>query len=249
MSSRYMVELARLIEEKYGELKREIGELKGRIEELSAVRLEPPRLELPPYHYGFYIDTLFRWLEHAGVITPTIVEVPITVSAGQTGYGDLWLPSGIACVERCFEITFPTSKGIKYGWKVDSTTEWTVPMHYFIPNKGYMEESVFGKYWVKWYFLRFHFEAIDSGQIVVRAWARLIKHENLDKIMELMSPLAEMFKVRYPPPRVTPTVTGSEVIKVCPVCKARLLRTADGRLVREGEWGRSYSDHACEVFG
>jgi hypothetical protein len=129
----------------------------------------------------------------------------------------------------------------------NSTTDWTVPMHYFIPNKGYVEESVFGKYWIKWYFLRFHFEAFDSGTIVVRAWARLIDHKKLDKLLEIAAPLAEMFEVTYPPPRVTPAVGGSKLIKECPICHAKLYEE-DGKLIRVGSWGRSYSDHICPVF-
>jgi len=234
------------------ELERRLERVVSALEELvEAYKTAPPPLpgqvSLPAYHYAFYIDALFRWLEHAGVIVPTIVEVPITVTAGQSGYGDLWLPTGIACVERVFEIHFPTSRGIKYGWKVDSTTEWTVPMHYFIPNKGYVEESVFGKYWIKWYFLRFHFEAIDSGTIVIRAWARLIDHKKLDKLLEIAAPLAEMFEVTYPPPRATPAVGGSRLIKECPICHAKLYEE-DGKLIRVGSWGTCYSSHKCEVF-
>jgi hypothetical protein len=212
------------------------------------VGLKSLKVELPAYYYGFFLDALFRWLEHAGVVTPFLVEVPITVSAGEKSYGDLWLPPRIACIERVFEIHFPTSKGIRYGWMVDSVETFTVPMHYFIPNKGYVEESVFGRYWIKYYFLRFHYEAIDSGTIIVRAWARLIKHDDLDKLMELLSPLAELFQVRYPPRRSPPAVTGSKLIKRCPVCGAELYEV-DGRLVRKGSWGKvSYSDHICPVF-
>jgi hypothetical protein len=130
---------------------------------------------------------------------------------------------------------------------VDSTDTFTVPMHYFIPNKGYVEESVFGRYWIKYYFLRFHYEAMDSGTIIVRAWARLIKHDDLDKLMALLSPLAELFQVRYPPRRSPPSVTGSKLIKRCPICGAELYEV-DGKLVRKGSWGRAYSDHACPVF-
>ena len=207
------------------------------------------RVELPPYNYLFYIDTLFRWLEHAGVVTPVIVEAPITVNAGDKGYADLWLPPNIACIERVFEVYFPTCKGIKYGWAVDSTSDYTVPMHYFIPNKGYVEESVFGKYWIKWYFLRFYYEAYDSGTIVVRAWARLISHDNLERMLKDAEPLAELLNVKFPPPRPVPTVTASELIKKCPICRAEMLRKDDGTIVRIGKWGRSYTDHKCEVFG
>ncbi len=206
------------------------------------------KVRLEPYHYIFHIDTLFRWLEHIGVVTPTIVEVPITVSAGESGYVDLWLPSKKACIERVFELHFPTSKGIRYGWMVDSTTDWTVPMHYFMPNKGYVEESIFGHYWIKYYFLRFHYQAIDSGQIIVRAWARLIKHDDLERLLELASPLAKMFGVEYPKRRLMPSVSSSELIKECPICKAKLYRLPDGRLYRKGEWGKSYLDHDCQIF-
>lgn len=208
----------------------------------------PLSVRLEPFHYAFYIDSLFRWLEHVGVVTPTIVEVPITVSAGEKGYLDLWLPPNTSCIERCFELHFPTSMGLRYGWMVDSVTDWTVPMHYFIPNKGYVEESVFGKHWIKWYFLRFHYEAIEAGRIVVRAWARLISHEDLKRLLELASPLAEMFRVRYPLRRERPLVSYSELVRECPVCKAKLYRLSDGRLVRRGEWGRSYTDHECLVM-
>jgi len=205
------------------------------------------RIVLPPHHYAFYLEQLLRWLEHAGVIEPTIVEIPITVSAGAVGYADFWLPKGIACIERVFELSFPTSKGLKFGWMVDSTTNWTVSKHYFIPNKGYMEESIFGKYWIKWYFLRFHYEAIDPGQITVRAWARLITHKQLDKLFEIAKPIAEMFQVKYPPPKATPPTSSSTEIKECKVCGAKMFKV-DEKIVRRGEWGKCYSDHDCEVF-
>lgn len=211
--------------------------------------LSPAKVELPAYYYCFFIDSLFRWLEHVGAVTPTIVEVPISVSAGDKGYIDLWLPPRTACIERVFEITFPTSKGIRYGWMVDSTGEWTVPVHYFIPNKGYVEESIFGKYWIKWWFLRFYYEATDSGQIIVRAWARLIDHDRLEKLLSLMKPLADMLGIKFPPKRTVPAVSASQLLKKCPICGAELLRKDDGTIVRIGKWGRSYTDHKCEVFG
>jgi hypothetical protein len=65
--------------------------------------------------------------------------------------------------------------------------------------------------------------------------------------MKLLSPLAELFHVRYPPRRSPPTVTGSKLIKECPICHAKLYEE-DGKLIRVGSWGRSYSDHKCEVF-
>ncbi|MCR8463646.1 MAG: hypothetical protein NDP16_05845 [Crenarchaeota archaeon] len=217
-------------------------EVEKLIEKIQTVRLEP-------YHYLFYIDTLFRWLEHIGVVKPTIVEAPLSVSAGEKGYVDLWLPPNIACIERNFELHFPTSKGLRYGWMVDSTTDFTVPMHYFIPNKGsYVEESIFGHYWIKYYFLRFHYEAIDSGQIIIRAWARLISHDDLKTLFELTKPLAEMFGVRYPPQREKPHVTSSELIKECPICGAKLYRLSDGKLLRKVNWGISYTDHDCLVM-
>lgn len=242
------------LQKRISELESEIKRLR---EELIALKALKPtaegvpvikEVELKPYHYAFYIDTLFRWLEHAGAITPTIVEAPITVSAGESGYVDLHLHKDIACIERTFELHFPTSKGLRYGWMVDSTTDWTVPMHYFIPNKGYVEESIFGHYWVKYYFLRFHYQAIDGGQIIIRAWARLIKHEDLQRLLDIASPLAEMFHVKYPLPRATPLVSSSELIKECPVCKAKLYRLPDGRLYRKGEWARTYTSHDCTVF-
>ena len=245
MSICEVIEMQKAALEKLDSIAKSIEELQKKLRAREAERLGV--VELRPYHYVFYIDTLFRWLEHVGVIVPTIVEAPITLGAGAKGYADLWLPGGIACVERTFELFFPTSRGLKYGWMVDSTTEFTVPMHHFIPNKGYVEESVFGKYWIKWYFLRFHFEAIEPGQIVIRAWARLIKHRDLEKLLELASPLAEMFEVSYPPPRVTPLVTGSETIKECKICGAKLLKV-DDKTVRVGTWGRNYTDHECEVF-
>jgi hypothetical protein len=211
---------------------------------VEAIRL----VELPPHHYMFYLAELFRWLEHIGVVTPSLVEVPVTVSAGEKGYLDLWLPHNTACIEREFEVYFPYTMGLRYGWMVDSVTDYTVPMHFFIPNQGSVERSVFGKHWVKWYFLRFAYEAAESGTIVVRAWARLLSHDKLMELLELSKPLAAMFRVAWPPKRVRPSPTASEVVRVCPACGAKLLRTKDGRLVRVGEWGRSYTDHECQVF-
>jgi len=212
------------------------------IPEVKAVRVE-----LPAYNYVFYLDSIFRWLEHAKIILPTIVEVPLTVSAGESGYCDLWLPENIACVERCFEVFFPSSRGLKYGWMVDSKTDYTVPKHLFIPNRGYVEESVFGKYWIKWYFLRFHYEAIDAGQIIVRAWARLIRHDLLEKLLDLAAPIAEMFELEFPAKREKPS-GSSPVVKKCSVCGAEIVKV-DDKLIRRGVWGRSYTDHSCEVFG
>ena len=232
------------------ETKAELSDAVILLEQLKAAKpeaVEAGVVELKPYHYIFYIDTLLRWLEHIGIVTPTLIEIPITVDAGASGYVDFWLPKETACIERMYELYFPTSKGLKYGWMVDSTTEWAVPKHYFIPNKSYTEESIFGKYWIKWYFLRFHYEAIDPGQIVIRTWARLIKHRDLDKLLRLASPLAEMFEVIYPPPRVTPLVSSSELIKECRVCRAKMLRE-DDKIIRVGQWGRRFTDHRCEVF-
>jgi len=206
-------------------------------------------LELPPHHYVFYLTELFRWLEHIGVITPTLVEVPVTVNAGEKGFLDLWLPQNIACVEREFEVYFPYTMGLRYGWMVDTVTDFTVPIHLFVPNSGSVERSVFGKYWIKWFFLRFAYEALESGTIVVRAWARFLTHDKLMELLELSKPLATMFRVTWPPKRTKPSVTASELVKECPICGAKLLRKEDGTLVRIGQWGKSYSDHSCPVFG
>ena len=251
--SQYVASLVRLRErlddliDKLDELTASLSDLVKRLRVMAAPSSVPAAAGLPAYHYGFFIEDLFRWLEHAGLVYPTIVEAPITVSAGERGYADLWLPPGIACVERVFELTFTETKGLRFGWMVDSTTDWTVPMHYFIPNKGQVEESVFGRHWIKWHFLRFHYHALRDGQIVIRAWARLVKHDDLDRLIEIMSPLAEMFQVKYPAPRPTPVVTGSKLVKRCKACGAELYEE-DGKPYRKGEWGRSYADHECEVF-
>lgn len=217
---------------------------------LEAVRpelAEPRAVDLKPHYYVFYLDELIRWLEHAGVVSPALVELSITLEAGSKGYVDLWLPRDTACIGRTYELHFPTSKGLRYGWMVDSTLEFTVPMHYFIPNKGYVEESVFGRYWIKWYFLRFHYEALEPGQVIIRAWAKLIKHSDLDRLLTLMDPLAEVLQIKLPTSRAVPLPTASEVVKECKACGAKMLRS-DDKIVRVGQWGRNYTDHECEVF-
>lgn len=219
---------------------------------LEEMRAAPPALpaevDKPVHAYIFELDALFRWLEHIGAVQPTIVEVPITVEKGEKGYADLWLPEGVACIERHFEIHFPYTKGIRYGWRVDDLTRYTVPMHYFIPNRAGVEENIFGRYWIKWRMLRFEYEAYESGTITIRAWARLVKHEILDRFLEYAKPLAEKLGLKLPPPRPTPQATSSELVRECKICGARLLKTADGKLVREGRWARVYSDHECPVF-
>jgi hypothetical protein len=66
--------------------------------------------------------------------------------------------------------------------------------------------------------------------------------------MALLSPLAELFQVRYPPRRSPPATAGLKLIKRCPICGAELYEV-DGKLVRKGSWGIvSYSDHRCSVF-
>lgn len=210
-------------------------------------------VELPLYHYTFHIDTLFRWLEHFGLIEPNLVEVNFTVSAGEKGFVDLWLPWGKACVERYFEVYFPYIRGIKYGWMVDRTDIYTVPMHYFVPNSGSVEHNIFGRYWVKWWFLRFHYEAYENGTITIRAWARLIDHENAVKLLEISEKLYRRFKFKVVIPETArrpttpPYITYSEVVKQCPICGAKLIKK-NGYVIRVGQWGKNYSDHDCPVF-
>jgi len=207
----------------------------------------PLEVELPPHYYALYLDILSRWLEYTGLVKPKLTEASATVSAGKTGYVDFWLPKDTACIGRVFELYFPTSRGIKFGWLVDA--RWAVPMHYFIPNRTYVEEGIFGRYWIKWYFLRLRYEAVDAGTMTVRTWSMLIDHDDLDMLLKLAEPLVAKFGVTMPPLPVVPfsPTSSSILIRRCPACKAELLEE-NGKVVRVAEWGRSYSDHACTVF-
>jgi hypothetical protein len=206
------------------------------------------RPEIPDVSKLLYqVDVFWRWLEHIGVVDEVLIEVRIPVSAGESGYADLWLPPGLACGEREFEIYFPVSQGIRYGWMVDSTTEYTVEPHLFIPNSGYVERWSFGRHWVKWWMLRFTYEAYETGTIVIRAAAKLVKHDDMTRFLELMEPLARALGLTIPPKRAKPVVAYSKVIKECPVCGAKLLKV-DDKIVRVGTWGRVPS-HKCPVFG
>jgi intein/homing endonuclease len=151
------------------------------------------------------------------------------------------------CGEREFEIYFPTSEGIKYGWLVDSTTEYTLDPHYFIPNSGYVERWTFGRYWVKWWMLRFTYEAYSSGTITIRAAAKLTSHENMLRFLKYMEPLAKALGITIPLKRPKPMVVYSQVIAECPICRAKLLRK-DDQIVRVGTWGQVPS-HKCPILG
>jgi len=226
----------------------EVEEVEEAVEERVRLLevLEEVGVRLPPWHYLYEVERFWVWLEHIGVVDEVLVESRIPVSAGEVGYVDLWLPEGFACGEREFEVYFPTSEGIRYGWMVDSTRAYTVDPHRFIPNSGYVERWPFGRYWVKWWLLRFHYEAYASGTITVRAAAKLLSHGDMSRFLELMEPLARALGVVVPVRREGPFVSYSEVVGECGVCGALLLRV-DGKVVRVGRWGR-IPPHKCTVF-
>jgi len=216
--------------------------------ELSELLLKLTEVKLPKWHYLFLLDELLKWLAHVGIITPKLVELRASVSAGDTGYIDLWLPGEVGCMGRFYEVYFPHSEGIKYGWMVDSGTEYTVAAHYFIPNSSYVERGVFGERWVKWWVLRFTYEAYEAGTITVRSWSQRVNHETLIALLGVLSPLlVELGFAMVVVPRKRPILSYSEALRECPLCGAKLLE-ANGKVIRVGEWGKSYSDHPCEVF-
>ena len=184
------------------------------------------------------------------------IEIKFTVRRGEYGIVNLYLPPNKVCVTRHYQVYFPNVRKLRYGWKIDSLTKWSVPMHYYVPNTDFGEIQIFGKNLIKWRFLRFEYEALESGTVKIRTEVELIDYSDLAKFLEeklRQSKLAKIIKeIQVKPPLIEkPVIHGEKVIE-CTHCGAKMYREIDekGReiVIRIGEWGRNYSDHQCQVF-